>query len=108
MQEFEDKRVGFDVHSTPFGERSDEGTYYAIGDEDFTLATLCDGHVFQTHFSNYEGCTVDPEFITWKNLSEARAYRPNPTGSTFLCWPGRWNRSMRRDADIARQFADLE
>jgi hypothetical protein len=108
MHEFDDKRVGFDVRGAPFGELADENTCYAIGYEDFTLATFCDGYVFQRHFRGYEGCTVDPKFITWKNLSEARAYCPNPTGRFFLRWPGVWRWSMRRDADMPRRLADLQ
>jgi hypothetical protein len=108
MREFDDKRVGFDVRGTPFGELADESTYYAIGYENFTLATFCDGYVFQRHFPDYEGCTVDPKFITWKNLREARAYCPNPTGRFFLRWPGLWRWSLRQDADMSRRFADLQ
>jgi uncharacterized iron-regulated protein len=108
MSRFEDKRVGFDVRGTPFGKLTDDNAYYAIGYQNFTLANFCDGYVFQGDFRDYEGCTVDPKFITWKNLSEARAYCPNPTGRFFLCCPGVWHWSMRRDADMARRFADLQ
>jgi len=71
MMEFENKRVGFDVKDSPFGKLRDEGTYYAFGYEDFALSTFCDGYIFQKHFKDYDGCTIDRKFITEKNLKEA-------------------------------------
>lgn len=74
MREFKDKRIGFDVKDSPFGRLRDEGTYYAFGYEDFALSAFCDGYIFQKHFKDYEGCTVDTKFITEKNFKEAVDY----------------------------------
>jgi hypothetical protein len=78
MEEFEDKRVGFDIIGSPFGDLRDDGTYYAFGYPDFNLSTFCDGYIFQKHFKNYEGCTVDKKFITDMNLQEAIDYFDDP------------------------------
>jgi hypothetical protein len=79
MEEFEDKRVGFDIKGSPFGDLLDDDTYYAFGYPDFNLSTFCDGYIFQKHFKDYEGCTIDTKFITDKNLQEAIDYFDDPT-----------------------------
>lgn len=108
MKEFRNKRVGFDVKGSPFSKLHDDGTYYSIGYDNFTLNTFCDGYIFQKHFKDYEGCTVDIKFITEENLQEAIDYCPNPKARKFLTKPEDFINSMRKDADMKRRFRDLE
>jgi len=108
MMEFPEKRVGFDVKDSPFGKLGDEDTYYSAGYDNFTLSSFCDGYIFQKHFSDYEGCTVDEAFITEKNIKEAIAYMPNPKARKFLTTPEAFIKAMKNDADMKRRFRDLE
>ncbi len=77
MSEFDEKRVGFDVINSPFAKIKDTETYYSIGYTEFTLGIFCDGYIFQKHFKDYEGCTVDEKFITPENFPEAITSLPN-------------------------------
>lgn len=108
MKEFQDKRVGFDVKGSPFGKLRDDGTYYSIGYEDFALSTFCDGYIFQKHFKDYEGVTLDPAFITKENFQEAIDYLPNPKLRKSLTRPEDFIQVMRESADMKRRFRDLE
>ena len=108
MREFKNKRVGFDVKGSPFGKLRDDDTYYSIGYDEFTLSTFCDGYIFQKHFSDYEGCTVDTEFITQKNLQEAIEYWTNPKTRKFKTKPEDFFVAMRGSADMKKRFRDLK
>ena len=108
MLDFDETRVGFDVAGSPFGGLRDDESYYALGHEEFTLGMFCDGYVYQKDLEDYEGCTVDPAFITADNLDEAianvpklRAMAPKPSVQDVLGF-------IREDADFAALFADLE
>jgi uncharacterized iron-regulated protein len=107
MLEFPDKRVGFDVRGTPFGRLPDEDTYYALGYDEFELGDYCDGYIFQRHFSDYEGVTPDPEFITEENFAQAIAWLPNLEARKRLTRPSELLDAVARDADIQRRFSDL-
>lgn len=106
MKEFEDKRVGFDVKGSPFGKLGDNDTYYAIGYPDFTLSTICDGYIFQRHFKDYEGCTVDPKFITEKNLQEAIDYFDEPEMRKNFKTPEDFIKLMKERANIKKRFKE--
>lgn len=108
MREFTDKRVGFDVAGSPFGELRDDQTYYSVGYSEFTLATFCDGYIFQKQFKDYEGCTVDVEFIRQDNLHEAIDNLPNPRGRKLITKPEDLLDDMRKDANVKRVFLKLE
>lgn len=108
MCEFEDKRVGFDVKNSPFGKLRDNDTYYSAGYDYFTLSTFCDGYIFQKHFKDYEGCTVDPLFVTKENFKEAIDYLPNPRVKKFYKTPQQFLNNMKRRANIKRKFGDLK
>ena len=71
MREFVNKETGFDVKGSPFGEIKDRKSSYSVGYEDFKLGVFCDGYIFQKHFSDFEGCTVDSKFITKENFNKA-------------------------------------
>jgi hypothetical protein len=78
MAEFAEPRSGFDVESSPFGELGDTRSVVSAGDGGFRLADYCDGYVFSKRLADYEGCTVDPAFITRNNLDEAKRLLPRP------------------------------
>jgi hypothetical protein len=76
MQDFSEKRVGFDVVDSPFGGLSDSDALYSVGRRDFTFSDFCDGYIFLMPFSEYQGCSVDPLFITRDNIEEAVSFLP--------------------------------
>jgi len=106
MQEFEDKRVGFDVKGTPFSRLKDDDTYYALGHPDFTLSTICDGYIFLNHFKDYEGCTVDTKFITEKNFQEALDYFDEPERRKDFKTPEDFINLMKERANIKKIFKE--
>ena len=108
MKQFDDKRIGFDVKGSPFGKIRDDDAFYAIGYDNFTLDSFCDGYIFEMHFSDYEGCTVDEEFITEKNMQEAIDYIPNFKAREFMNTIESFINSMENDTEMERFFGDLE
>ena len=68
MQQFDDKRVGFDVVGTPFGRLISTDSYYALGYPDFTLDKYCDGYIYQCAFRDYQPITMEKGFITPENI----------------------------------------
>ncbi|RKY87702.1 hypothetical protein DRQ09_04030, partial [candidate division KSB1 bacterium] len=108
MKEFKNKRVGFDVKGSPFGKLSDDDTYYSIGYQNLTLSTFCDGYIFQKHFSDYTGCTVDTIFITEKNFKEAIEFLPNPEARKFIKKPADFIKGIQKDADMKKRFKHLK
>jgi hypothetical protein len=108
MEEFEDKRVGFDVQNTPFGKLRDDLTYYSAGRTRFKLEDFCDGYVFQKHIEDYEGCTVDPLFVTEENFQEAIDYLSNPRLKRIFKSPQQFLTWMRLKVNPKRRFGDLE
>ena len=108
MRGFEDKRVGFDVAGTPFGRLGDKCSTFSAGKDDFTLAVLCDGYVFQKNFSEYSGVTVDRQFITPENFRKAIDYLPNPKLRKIYKNPYHFLADMEMKADFKLQFPDLK
>lgn len=98
MAQFRDQRVGFDATGSPFGRLTDDRTFYAAGYDDFTLATITDGYVFQKQVDRYEGVTVDDRFITAGNVEEAIRNIPNVRARRPQT-PRELLDDMRRDAD---------
>lgn len=108
MSEFNEKRVGFDVVNSPFAKIKDTETYYSIGYDEFTLGTFCDGYIFQKHFKDYEGCTVDEKFITAENFPEAIASLPNLQARKLITKPEMLVQAMKDDANMKKRFRDLK
>lgn len=99
MTAYPDKRVGFDLPGTPFGELTDD-SYYASGDADFRLSKLADGYIYERPFSDFEGCTLDEAFLTDANWPEAQRQFPDPD----------WHRRPETIADYwaqIREYADI-
>ncbi len=72
------KPVGFDTRSSPFARYVDQSSYFATGYPEFTLAMLADGYIWEKPFRAYEGCTVDPLFLTEANWPDAKGQTPDP------------------------------
>lgn len=108
MMEFPGQRMGFDVAGSPFGELGDEGTFYALGHENFTFGEFCDGYIWEKPFSEYEGCRVDPLFITAENLAEAVANLPSAAVKSKIKTRAQFLEKMRWDADFLRLYPDLQ
>ena len=108
MKEFEDKRVGFDVRNSPFGKLRDDSAFYSAGRDNFKLSDFCDGYVFQKHIADYEGCEVDPLFVTEENLKEAIDYLPNPRLKKIFKSPQQFLVFMRLKVNTKRRFGDFE
>lgn len=77
MAAYADKRVGFNLSGTPFGDLPDD-SYYASGDADFRLSKLADGYIYERPFPDFEGCTLDEAFLTDANWTEAQRQFPDP------------------------------
>jgi hypothetical protein len=77
MTTFADKRVGFDLPDSPFGALPDD-SHYASGYADFRLRDLADGYIYDRPFAQFEGCTLDPSFLTAENWPEAQRQFPDP------------------------------
>lgn len=108
MKEFEPKRIGFDVRGGPFGRLPDPKAVYAQGRRSFVFADFCDGYIFLKPFAEYEGCAVDPLFITDENLAEAVAYLPNARIKKKVVTRLQLLEKCRSDADFKRLYPELE
>lgn len=108
MRGFEKKRVGFDVAGSPFGRLPDPKAVYAQGRKRFVFADFCDGYIYFKPFAEYEGCDVDPLFITDENLAEAVANLPNASLKKKIVNRIQFLNKMKWDADFKRLYPDLE
>jgi hypothetical protein len=108
MEEFADKRVGFDVTGTPIGDLRDDLTLYSAGRKNFKLGDFCDGYVFQKHIGDYEGCEVDFSFVTEENFKEAVDYLSNPRLKKIFKSPQQFLVYMRLKANPERRFGGLK
>lgn len=107
MARFSDQRVGFDLHGMPLGALPDDRSLYSAGYEHFTLSTIADGYVFQRQLDDYEGVTVDDQFITAANIEEAIRNIPNVRARRPMT-PADMLNNMRRDADMRFRFRIVE
>jgi hypothetical protein len=108
MDGFTDMRVGFDVKGSPFAGLKDMETYYAYGYDPFELGMFCDGYIYQMHFHDYEGCTVDEKFITAENFEEAVQNIPNFAFRKHVKKPEDLIKVMKDDANMKSRFRDLK
>jgi len=107
MATFKDTRVGFDVVGTPFESVSATDTCYAFGHPGFKLADFTDGYIYQKPFREYQGVTVDPQFITKENLKEAVDMLADLEAAKNLTSPEVFVRVMQEDADMQKRFKDV-
>ncbi len=107
MVEFGDKQVGFDTAGSPFATIRDDNSFYATGYPAFTLATIADGYIYEKPFREYEGCTVDEQFLTKANWPAAQEQVPDPD------WNGRpasldaYMAQIRRYVDMGVRLEDV-
>ena len=102
------KRAGFDVRGSPFGRLRDRASVYAAAGKPFTFGDLCDGYIIQKPFSGYEGCSVDPLFITEENFAEAVSFLPRADFRSRIKTRLQLLENRRWEADFRRRYPDLE
>lgn len=108
MKGFDSKRVGFDAVGSPFGRLPDRKAVYSRLKPKFVLRDFCDGYIFSKPFAEYEGCDVDPLFITDENLAEAVANLPNWEIRKKIITRAQFLYKFKWDADFRRLYPDLE
>jgi hypothetical protein len=108
MKGFEPKRVGFDVKGSPFGRLPDRKAVYSKARAKFVFENFCDGYIFSKPFAEYEGCDVDPLFVTNENLAEAVANLPNAAIKKKIVTKAQFLAKFKWDADFKRLYPDLE
>jgi len=108
MREFTEKRFGFDIIDSPFGALSDSDALYSAGRRNFTFRDFCDGYIFLKPFAEYEGCSVDPLFITKENFKEAVSFLPKAEIKQKIKTPAQFLYKMKWDADFKRLYPDLQ
>jgi hypothetical protein len=108
MRGFETKRLGFDVKGSPFGRLPDRESVYSTSRPKFVFEDFCDGYIFSKPFAEYEGCDVDPLFITNDNLAEAVAFLPNWEIKKKIVAKAQLLHKFKWDADFRRLYPDLE
>lgn len=106
MAGYTDKRVGFNLRGTPFGDLI-EDSYYASGYVDFRLGQLADGYVYERPLTEFEGCTLDEAFLTEANWSEAQRQFPDPDWHRRPETVAEYWSQIRRYADIPRRYQAL-
>lgn len=108
MKGFEPRRLGFDVKGSPFGQLPDRKAVYSRTRTNFMFEDFCDGYIFSRPFSEYEGCDVDPLFVTDDNLAEAVAFLPTAAIKKKIFTPAQFLAKFKGDADFKRRYPDLE
>lgn len=103
---FTDKRVGFDLLNSPFGDLQDD-SFYASGYADFRLGQLAEGYVYQRPFGEYVGCTVDEVFLTEANWPEAQRQFPDPDWHPRPNSLAEYWAQIRAYVDIPRRYRDV-
>lgn len=94
------RRVGFDLAGTPLGELPDD-SYYAIGHPDFRLKDFADGYIIEKPLAEFEGCTVDEQFLTEANWPAARPQIPGELDAK------RQSKSLAEYLEQIRNYADV-
>jgi hypothetical protein len=106
MTNFADKRAGFDLTDSPFGDLPDD-SYYASGYADFRLRDLADGYIYDRPFAQFEGCTLDPSFLTEENWPEAQRQFPDPDWHRRPQSLDEYWAQIRAYNDMAGRYGDL-
>jgi hypothetical protein len=100
----EHQRIGFDVAGTPFASLTADSSFWRLGYNDFSLATYCDGYIYQKPFGEYKGVTVIDNFINGSNRLAAIAQSANPLTKDSARTAEDLMESLRQDTDFARRF----
>jgi hypothetical protein len=106
MAEYTDKRVGFSLRDTPLGNLT-EDSFYASGYVDFRLGQLADGYVYERSFAEYEGCTLDEDFLNEANWFEVQRQFPDPNWHRRPETVTEYWAQIRKYADIPHRYQSL-
>jgi hypothetical protein len=106
MAGYADRRVGFDLVDTPFGELPDD-SLYASGYDDFRLAQLAEGYVYDRPFAEFAGCTLDKDFLSEANWPEAQRQFPDPDWHPRPASLDEYWAQVREFNDIGRRYRSL-
>ncbi|MDP3442637.1 MAG: hypothetical protein Q8T08_07205, partial [Ignavibacteria bacterium] len=108
MSSFNDKRVGFDVINSPFGQLTSTDSYYALGYDNFTLDKYCDGYIYQNAFKYYQPITMENGFYKCRNISELKKYLRCIGYPKIALWTlFQFNAKKRMLEDIRKHFKHL-
>ena len=108
MSYYSDKRVGFDVIDSPFGQLISADSYYAIGYHNFTLDKYCDGYIYQYAFKDYQPITMEEGFYTRSNISKLREHLKCIGNPKIAIWTlFKFNAEKRTFEDIRKHFKHL-
>lgn len=109
MSLYSDKRVGFDVENSPFGQLKSTNSYYALGYDNFTLDKYCDGYIYQDAFEYYQPITMENGFYTRRNVPELKKHLRCTTGYPKIAlWTlFQFNAGKRMLEDIRNHFKHL-
>lgn len=108
MSLYRDKRVGFDVANSPFGQLISTDSYYALGYDDFTLDKYCDGYIYQYAFKDYQPITTEPYFYKRSNIHKLRKYLKCIGLPKIAIWTlFKFNAEKRTFTDIRKHFKHL-
>lgn len=100
--------VGFDLTGSPFGELAGPGSSYEEGYRPFALKLYADGYIYTTPLSQYQGVTVDDEFVTEANFKRAVEQIPNPEYRSRVTSVSQLLQAARNDANIAHRFRQFQ
>jgi hypothetical protein len=107
MKRFGNKGVGFDLIKTPFGALKDS-SFYSIAHKDFRLKDMADGYIFQKPFEQYEGCTIDEEFLTEKNWPEVVLNFPDKDVASIPENKDAYLDKIRKYVDLKFRYRNLK
>jgi hypothetical protein len=102
-----ERRVGFDVVDSPFGDLPAASSYWGHANPDFRLRDYCDGWIFQRPLSAYEGVHVIDGWFTADNRLAAigQIANPDPRVKDTTKTVADLEASLASDTDFARRFA---
>ncbi len=75
--------VGFDVGESPLADLPISNAVYKHGYEPFTLQKFCDGWIYTKPVSQFEPVTYIENWITNRNVAQARSTAMNPRWRTY-------------------------
>jgi hypothetical protein len=83
-----------------------DASSHAVGDPAFTMGDFADGYIVLDRFSNLEGCTVDPDYVTPATFEDARRRFPRELRRQPQTLEEYWE-SARAFVDIRTRYATV-
>ncbi|MBL8270904.1 MAG: hypothetical protein JNL55_31165, partial [Steroidobacter sp.] len=107
MSKLHGRRVGFDLIDTPMGELRDN-SYYAIGHPNLRLRDLVDGYIYEKPLREFEGCSIDQQFVTAANWAETHQRYPDfPFLDPWPAGPREYLRKLEEYSDLPRRYRSM-